>query len=602
MQIIFKRVSIKNFISIGKEPVVVDFRPGMHVITGVNLDRGMRANGSGKSTICDSINFAIFGNTIKDLNKEFIVNNITRYNCEVELDFVGVVNSKVTEYKIIRGLEPSHCEFFINGEDKTRDSIVNTTELILQTLHTSQEIFENCVLLSINGTTPFMAKKKTEKRKFIESIFNLEIFSDMLKILKEDYNEKNRTFDITNGKYDEVQKSLTTFKQQQTKYLTDNKNRIESLLAKKSNNITEIQKIESKLAATNSEFNIEEAKKKLTELQNNNELCDQGIKVAEKNINQILPQLDFKKKELKNIGTDKDTCPTCLKPITQADVEHINSRKLNLLQEIAELKEKDEKNQKQLDDLQNLKKKLKSGISKLLEDVNQFNIRDQTTKNNNERKSQLQNLNEEIDKELEVVKTQILEVRDNSKELTERLKEIEEYLEKLKKELAIIDTSRFIISEEGVKSTIVKRMLQLFNSKIAYYLKLLDSNAICVFNEYFEEEIINEKGVVCSYFNFSGAERKNIDFACLFAFMDLRRMQSGNSFNLSIYDELFDSSLDSKGLELVMNILKERIEKYSECIVIISHRKEAIKSISGDGDVIFLQKQNGITTRVEYKE
>ncbi|NBW57023.1 hypothetical protein EBR43_04425, partial [bacterium] len=118
------------------------------------------------------------------------------------------------------------------------------------------------------------------------------------------------------------------------------------------------------------------------------------------------------------------------------------------------------------------------------------------------------------------------------------------------------------------------------------------------FNEYFEEEIIDDKGKPCSYFNFSGAERKNIDLACLFAFMDIRRLQGDVTYNFSIYDELFDSSLDEKGVDLVISILNERVQKYNESVMIISHRKESVKSASGS--VIFLEKRNGITRRVDY--
>ena len=81
--------------------------------------------------------------------------------------------------------------------------------------------------------------------------------------------------------------------------------------------------------------------------------------------------------------------------------------------------------------------------------------------------------------------------------------------------------------------------------------------------------------------------------------MDIRRLQGDVAFNFSIYDELFDSSLDERGVELVINILKERVDKYNESIMVISHRKESIKAATGD--VIFLEKSNGITKRVDYK-
>jgi energy-coupling factor transporter ATP-binding protein EcfA2 len=135
----------------------------------------------------------------------------------------------------------------------------------------------------------------------------------------------------------------------------------------------------------------------------------------------------------------------------------------------------------------------------------------------------------------------------------------------------------------------------------------MDANCICIFNEYFEEELFDEKGQESSYFNFSGAERKNLDLACLFTFMDIRRLQGDVAYNVSVYDELLDSSLDEKGVELVVDILRERVEKLNECVIIISHRKESVKaagdkSVNGFNDVIFLQKENGITKRIEYAE
>ena len=78
--------------------------------------------------------------------------------------------------------------------------------------------------------------------------------------------------------------------------------------------------------------------------------------------------------------------------------------------------------------------------------------------------------------------------------------------------------------------------------------------------------------------------------------MDIRRLQGDVAFNLNIYDELFDSSLDEKGVELVVSILQERVEKFNEAAIVISHRRDSTKIATGD--IIFLQKENGITTRI----
>ena len=174
--VFFKKISVKNFLSVGEEPVVVDFKPGLHIITGTNRDKQDRRNGVGKSTIADAIHFAVFGSTMRELKKENIVNNLIGKGCEVVLDFSVNDSEKTTDYRIVRMLEPSKCYLYINGNDETRDTINNTTEFVCKLLNTSQEVFQNCVIMTVNNTVPFMGKKKLEKRKFIEGIFNLQVF------------------------------------------------------------------------------------------------------------------------------------------------------------------------------------------------------------------------------------------------------------------------------------------------------------------------------------------------------------------------------------------------------------------------------------------
>ena len=96
----FDSISIKNFLSVGETPVVVDFNSGLNIITGSNKDKVDRRNGVGKSTVADSIYFAIFGSTLRDLKKEHIVNNITQRNCEVILEFHVNVDGTVSKYKL----------------------------------------------------------------------------------------------------------------------------------------------------------------------------------------------------------------------------------------------------------------------------------------------------------------------------------------------------------------------------------------------------------------------------------------------------------------------------------------------------------------------
>ena len=597
--ITFKKISIKNFLSVGNQPVTIDFKKGLHIITGINKDKEDRRNGVGKSTIADAIYFSVFGETLRDLKKENIINNVNRKNCEVVLD-VAIKNLDVCEeIQIIRTLEPSKCYIFVNGEDKTRDSISNTNAFIMSKFNCTPEIFQNCVIMTINNTIPFMAKKKQEKRKFIEDIFNLGVFGNMLNILKTDISESKKLYDLETTKHDEVQKIILSQEKQRESAYAEKLRKKEKYETRKKNNTNEIKEITSKL--TSFELpNIQDLNDKIKEHENNTVKIETKLKNIRHLISEKTTLIAQINKKILAVGTDKNVCPTCLRAIQANDRDHIINEKTKLKKEIenydadiAKLRAEETQFDKALD-ITNDK------IIKLRENSNTYKHKLKEKENLEQRIVQLNQWQIELDQDLKDLE-QDSDNHDNLiKEYTERLESIKTNINKLKEQMNMLDVVKFVVSEEGVKSFIVKKILQLFNSKLAYYLKKMDANCSCTFNEYFEEIIIDNKGKECSYFNFSGAERKNVDLACLFTFMDIRRLQGDVSFNFSIYDELFDSSLDERGVELVINLLRERVDKYNESIMVISHRKESIKAATGD--IIFLEKVNGITKRVDYKE
>jgi DNA repair exonuclease SbcCD ATPase subunit len=273
--------------------------------------------------------------------------------------------------------------------------------------------------------------------------------------------------------------------------------------------------------------------------------------------------------------------------------------------EISDIKSNIKTQEENLNKASDVKVILKGNLQAKNNNLSDCKLKIEEAKGDKKRIDQLKIWNSEIDTDLKSADIETSQFDKTLNEYKDRLDKLQVQIDTIKHRLSILDVVKFIVSEEGVKSYIVKKILQLFNSKLAYYLDKMDANCICIFNEYFEEEIINEKGKSCSYYNFSGAERKNIDLACLFAFMDIRKLQGSASYNFSVYDELLDTSLDERGVELVLELLRDRVEKYNECIMIISHRKESIKIGShhkNPGNVIFLEKENGITRRVEFRD
>lgn len=593
----FKKVKMLNFLSIGTTPVEIEFTPGIHLITGINKDKVDRRNGVGKSSVIESVYFAIFGQTLRELKKDLIPNNYTNSTCEVILDFDIVENNICIAYQIIRTLNPSKLFLYENGKDITRDTIKNTEEYIFKLLNATPSLFENCVIMSLNSSIPFMAKSKVEKRKFIESIFNLEIFSKMLSLAREDISDNKKLYEIELTKFEEINNNCKALQQQKENILKNRSEKIVVYEKRKVDNAKEKSILNETLNSIKIE-SIDNYNEKLQKLKSGLEECENRIDKHNENRTIVSRDIQNIELQLRKIGTKNNKCPVCLRSILEHDLTVIEQEKQALQTKIEDLQTQVKSITDKINVLKQKKEAIKELIDKCNNSINTNKLKIQEKLNVEERLKKIIEWLGQLDTDIEQLKNSNTDVDSLIVANTSKLNILQENVNKLKLYNNLLDTVKFIVSEEGVKSYIVNKILEIFNNKLMQYLKKMNANSYCFFNEYFEEEIINEKGKICSYFNFSGAERKDIDLACLFAFMDMRRLQGDITYNLSIYDELFDSSLDEKGIDQVTNILKERVEKYNECVMIISHRKESVKAITDN--IIFLEKKNGQTKRINY--
>lgn len=592
----FKNLKIKNFLSVGEDPVHIDFNTGVNIITGVNKDKDDRRNGVGKSTIADAIYFTIFGTTIREIKKENICNNQSTGQTETCLDLCITENQRTTEYRIVRVLNPSKCYLYVDGVDKTRDSISNTSKYITDMLCSTPDVFQNCVIMTLNNTIPFMAQKKNDKRKFIEGILNLQVFGDMLQLAKSEYNEHVKELEISCAKYETTSNQIESLTAQKKKQNDDIKDRVHILQNRKKQNDTEIQNLKSK-PEINITMSVADHEKKIDQLKNSLVECTTKHTKIITNISSLQTKNEHVENTISKIITGDSTCPSCLRPLADHDKKMIESEKQTLTEQITINTQHIDTHRDKLKKINDVQHKITDSIKSHENTIQKQKIQIKEKDNLLKRITQLKSLNKQIDSDIMQVLSNKSSFDGLIDESVSKLSEIQVEIDQVKQTINKLDVVKFVVSEEGVRSYIVKKILQLLNGKLAYYLKKMDANCMCVFNEYFEEQIIDEKGKICSYHNFSGAERKNIDLACLFAFMDIRRLQGDVAFNFSVYDELLDSSLDERGIELVLDILRERVEKYNECVMVISHRKESVKFATND--IIFLEKNNGVTRRVD---
>ena len=440
-----------------------------------------------------------------------------------------------------------------------------------------------------------MAKNKVEKRKFIEDIFGLEIFSDMLSIVRANHLELKKTIDTETTKLKEINNSYSNYNIQKNKTLEFRKNKLNVYLERQRSNAVTKELLLDELNSVE-DININDIEIKNKKLKDILDICENKITEKIEIISDLKASLSNNVSGLTKIDSGHSKCPTCLRPVTSIDKDNILCEIKGLQEIINSQKEKITVYTKHLQDTKNKKESIIKSLKINEDQISNLKLIDQKKQNISDKINQIDIWQDTLVQDIEQMRDSSTEFDIIIAETLERSEIASNTIQKLSKEINDLDIIKYVVSEEGVKSYIVNKLLELLNSKLRYYLKKLDSNAICYFNEFFEEEIINEKNKICSYFNFSGAERKSIDLACLFTFCDLRRLQGGVQYNIAIYDELFDSSFDEKGIELIVNILKERVHLYNESVYVISHRKESLKNVTGD--TIYLEKKNGITTRV----
>lgn len=590
----FKSISIQNFLSVGKEKIKISFDKGLNLITGENLDNNTR-NGVGKSSLIEAIYWCLFGSTIRDIKNDKIVHNHSKESCEVILNFLLETSSgKSSSFEIKRTLNPSKIQILKDGENVTLSTIPANDEFIKKLIGGTEELFNNSVILTANNTMPFMAQKKIDKRKFLESVFNLNIFSELLLKSRADFNDLKKENDILCNSFLNEQKNLEIFEEQvkkQKKIKEEKIKQIDTL-------ISEIEKQRTDIYLTTIDLNflnkeIDSLNEKLSNLESSLEKSENKIL----NFNNIKTELKFKieqlNKEREALLKKKEICPVCNRKYSNEELSIVeeSSEKIK-----TELKNLIVENQKSLESLQKeieKKEEIKKNINLLREKIKKNT---DIKKSEELKEEKIKNLNikiQDYEKAKEDIKKEKNLSQDEIEKTIVKIKEIEKNLKKVKEDLTVLDHVKFVLSEEGVKTFIVKKMLDVLNEKLNFYLKKLNAPCSCVFDEQFEETIKNINGKECSYFNFSGGERKRIDVAILFMFQDILRYYSGTYFSLSMYDELFDSALDEAGIEKILEILKKRIEDYNESIYIVSHNKSAIKNTFDS--VIFLKKENGQT-------
>jgi DNA repair exonuclease SbcCD ATPase subunit len=691
-------VGFQNFLSFGSVWQDIPLHNGVNFVTGIDMDKG-KSNGAGKSSFLETIPFALFGKTARDIKQDQIINWKNRKNCQVIFRFK--INEDI--YEINRKLKPNVLEIFKNGDLIDQDAHkMDYQSMFEEIFGMDVKMFMSLVHSNVNSSANILSMKKAEKRKFLERMFGLEIYSKMNELS----NSKLRSVEEKRYKIDtdisasddkvesavrmrikfdleikskqktlesvqEVEEELERLKEKNPTLnadietatkdkstLNDELNKIINVFGKFESTLDteilhmkkEIEKIEDQEeqrkknkkiqkqidTVVQKAGTIEEITGKIDKLHVDESGLSEKVDKENKNISVLEKELVELRTDLKNIETNLDLlaegkCPVCgqdvkdpkthytkeqttfKKKIAQKEktLASLNENKSLFTTAWDEIKEKIKTLAKIKEALYKLKGEIKQVDSEEKKDdlkkeyeAKLIEIDDLRVKYKKKRKeydgkiealdNKLEDLGVEQgaikvkEKEVELVKTEAKVEKKNIISLKGMIKEQDDLVELAKSKKSISESNlvrlndikdylnviKNILKDENIKQFTIKQIMPFVNKQTNYYLSEVNYSFYVKIDKWLDVQVKGPGIRNATYHSLSGGERRGIDIAIQLSLLDVSRTQAGVFPDLLTFDELLDSSIDSRGINELLKIVKVKQKEFGGKVFIISHRDE----------------------------
>ena len=548
--ITFKTVRWKNLLSSGNKFTTIELnRSSTTLIVG--------ENGAGKSTLLDALCFGLYGKGFRNLKKDLLINSINNKDLLVEIEFdVGKKS-----YKVIRGAKPNKFELYlgdvlINQDATMRDYQDHLEKNILKMSHRS---FTQVAILGSANFTPFMQLRARDRRKLVEDLLDISIFSTMKDILRKKIANHNVEVKETSHEIDLLEERINGLNEQ-VQALQKNRDdqilKYESTVKETQDNISSIMELvdEKTKDVVEKKSTIKDIDPQKDRLKQATELERQLSENYKRAINDV------------KFYEENDDCPTCKQGLDhEHKTKHIEERQAKA----TEIQTALSSIAKTIDESRTRLEEIRS-VQDQIEEVQREIGLAQTEITSNQKYIQ------KLESQIADLKKNVLDdnVNDRLTSSEDNLSTLLSKKEELTNRTHYFEIATLLLRDEGIKSKIIKQYVPIMNKLINKYLANLEFYVGFELDENFEETIKSRFRDVFKYDNFSQGEKMRIDLALLFTWRAVARMKNSVNTNLLILDEVFDSSLDNQGTDDFLRLLNTLTEKTNAFI--ISHKGDQL--------------------------
>lgn len=563
--ITFQKLEYKNFLASGDVPIRITL--DQHATTLI-----VGRNGAGKSTMTEALSFALFGKSLRNVNKPTLVNAVNKRDALVEIWFRTPRGS----YHVRRGIKPNIFEIFCDDVLIPAPASLADYQTMLEThiLGMTHKSFCQIVVLGSASYVPFMRLSSAARRDIIESVLDIEVFSLMSNLAKDELSTVKVSADQLSQK----------------RVLLDEQLRMASSITSQ---LSEAR--DTKLAAIHQ--SVQDITDKMTALTaRQQELTEEWSAYAAAHetythaqsklldYEQTLKQLEQREKKLqkeRTFYTTTDVCPTCRQSLTDA----FRAEQTRLIQE------KETAAQDAITKCHALVARYTSAVQDASANVAQQRAVEQQMSSVNAQVPIYERRLRELHEEETRVNTAAPAVMVDLTELQQRVDEVQQEQSVLLSRRLIVETATGLLKDSGIKSRVIKHYLPIINRHINYYLTAMDFPIYFTLDENFTEHVQSRHRDEFSYESFSEGEKKRIDLALLLTWRAVAKLKNSAACNVLILDEVFDSSLDANGTEEFLKII-HTLEKSN--IFVISHKTDQL--IDRFSHVLHFERTRGFSS------
>jgi DNA repair exonuclease SbcCD ATPase subunit len=583
-----RTVTLKNFLSVGNTTQAINLdEHGLTLILGENIDQGSGGsrNGVGKTTLIQAICYAIYGQPLTNIKRDNLINKINQKGMVVSLDFE--IGNK--SYRIERGRKPNFLRFYVNdglvnseGTDEAHGENKHTQEEIEKAIGCSHLLFKHIVALH-SKTVPFLDMNAKDQREIIEELLGItqlsakaELLRGLIKQVKDEIRGEEIRIKTVLDSNEKIQKTINELKFKNKVWEQEHVKKLEKLTKA----IDQLKEIDIETEINNQRVLVEFTRLTAEMMRTERDAArvEKAYMNADASFQRVERQLETaEQKKCHTCGQDvhDDTHAEILADLLARKAKYEAERKTaedELFAAGSDL-------EKAIGELSALGNKPETSYDTIEQALNHRHTLDKL-----ESDFQRESANDSpfIDQIANLSTSGLQDVsRDYINELTV-LQQHQEFLQKL-----LTDKNSFI------RKKIIDQNLSFLNVRLNSYLDKLQLPHEVAFKSDLSVEI-TRLGKEYDFAQLSNGEANRLVLALAWSFRDVWETMN-KPFNLLMIDELVDSGMDSKGMDLALEILKKNARERGKNIFLISHKDELTSRVPR---ILLVQFENNFTSFV----